>query len=71
MYRQNIETLENLAQYLEERIAVLRHTLEGEVQRDQPSSLTLTKVRQAELMGEIDGFSKVLQILYTQFKVKI
>lgn len=62
---QNIDSLELLAQYLQEGI--------GNRQRatnDSDAAVPPTEIRVAELRGEIRSFEKVLQILRNQFFVE-
>lgn len=70
MYRQEIRSLEDLAEYLQEGVVNRRRQLNELV--DHPNGKTELTVQQrlARLEGEIFGFEKVLQILDSSFEVR-
>lgn len=65
MYRQNIETLDDLAQYLREGVADRQRAL-----NDSDAAVPPSETKASELLGEIRAFKKVLQILDNQFGVE-
>ncbi len=65
MYRQNIETLDDLALYLREGIGNRQRAI-----NDLDAAVPPSETRAAELRGAIQAFKKVLQILDDQFNVE-
>lgn len=62
--RQNIDSLEQMAEYLRDGINNRRRTLD-----ETGPAAPRSEVHAAELRGEIGAFEKVLQILNNQFNI--